>query len=62
MIQYAVRLGTADAETLLKRFTRGPSHTTYHAVIELGKVIKTIFLCQYLQEKLSDEKLMTGSR
>ena len=24
---------------------------TYHAVLELGKVIKTIFLCQYLQEE-----------
>jgi TnpA family transposase len=47
MIQYAtaLRLGTADAETILKRFTRSPfPHPTYHSVLELGKVIKTIFI------------------
>ena len=63
MIQYAtaLRLGTADAETILKRFTRSPfPHPTYHAVIELGKVIKTIFLCQYLQEEALRREINDG--
>ena len=54
MIQYATAL------RLVERPMPKPSQTfysqplptpTYHAVIELGKVIKTIFLCQYLQEE-----------
>jgi Transposase and inactivated derivatives, TnpA family len=63
MIQYAtaLRLGTADAETILKRFTRSPfPHPTYHAVIELGKVIKTTFLCQYLQEEALRREINDG--
>ena len=50
MIKYAtaLRLGTADAETILKRFTRSQfQHPTYRAIVELGKAIKTVFLCQY---------------
>src|SRR5262249_23651615 len=63
MIQYAtaLRLGTADADTILKRFTRSPfPHPTYHAIIELGKVIKTIFLCQYLQEDALRREINDG--
>ncbi len=51
MIKYAtaLRLGTADAETILRRFTRtGLQHPTYQALAELGKVQKSIFLCNYL--------------
>uniref|UniRef100_UPI0039C704D0 Tn3 family transposase n=1 Tax=Scytonema sp. PCC 10023 TaxID=1680591 RepID=UPI0039C704D0 len=51
MIKYAtaLRLGTAEPEAILKRFTRSNiKHPTYQALGELGKVIKTIFLCQYL--------------
>ena len=45
----ALKLGTAEAEAILRRFTRkGPQHPTYRALAELGKVIKTIFLCNYL--------------
>lgn len=46
----ALRLGTADAEALLRRFTRASvQHPTYGAMAELGKVYKTIFLCEYLR-------------
>jgi TnpA family transposase len=54
MIKYAtaLRLGTAETEAILKRFTRSNlSHPTYRALAELGKVIKTIFLCQYLNSE-----------
>lgn len=48
----ALRLGTAETEAILKRFTRSNlSHPTYRALAELGKVIKTIFLCKYLQSE-----------
>lgn len=54
MIKYAtaLRLGTAETEAILKRFTRSNlTHPTYRALAELGKVIKTIFLCKYLHSE-----------
>jgi TnpA family transposase len=46
----ALRLGTAETEAILRRFTRNNlQHPTYKALAELGKAIKTIFLCRYLQ-------------
>jgi TnpA family transposase len=63
MIKYAtaLRLGTADADTILKRFTRSPfQHPTYRAIIELGKAIKTVFLCQYLHEDALRREINDG--
>ena len=54
MIQYttALRLGTAEPESILRRFTRSNvQHPTYRALIELGKAIKTTFLARYLHEE-----------
>ena len=51
MIKYAtaLRLGTAETEAILRRFTKGGvQHPTYAALAELGKAVKTIFLCRYL--------------
>jgi len=51
MVKYAtaLRLGTADAEAILRRFTRSDiQHPTYAALAEYGKVRKTVFLCSYL--------------
>lgn len=54
MVKYAtaLRIGTAETESILKRFTRNNlKHPTYQALAELGKVIKTIFLCEYLNSE-----------
>ena len=49
MMKYAtaLRLGTAESEDILRRFTKSNrQHPTYQALCELGKAIKTIFLCR----------------
>jgi TnpA family transposase len=54
MVKYAtaLRLGTANAETILRRFTRNNlQHPTYQALAELGRAVKTIFLCEYLSSE-----------
>lgn len=51
MVKYAtaLRLGTAETEAILRRFTRDNlKHPTYQAMLELGKVKRTMFLCRYL--------------
>jgi TnpA family transposase len=54
MIRYttALRFGTAEPESILRRFTRtNVQHPTYRALVELGKAIKTTFLARYLHEE-----------
>jgi TnpA family transposase len=51
MVKHAVALktGTASAEAILRRFNSyNVTHPTYKALAELGKVVKTIYLCEYL--------------
>ena len=63
MIQYttALLLGASDAETILKRFTQTERrHPTYAALAELGKVIKTIFLCEYLSSEALRREIEEG--
>ncbi len=54
MIRYAtaIRLGSAETEAILRRFTRANvKHPTYQALLELGKAVKTRFLCHYLDSE-----------
>jgi TnpA family transposase len=63
MVKYAtaLRLGTAETEAILKRFTRNPlQHPTYQALAELGKAVKTIFLCQYLHSEAVRREVNQG--
>ncbi|HSH82141.1 MAG TPA: Tn3 family transposase, partial [Herpetosiphonaceae bacterium] len=57
----ALRLGTADAETILRRFTRANvQHPTYQALAELGKAVKTIFLCRFLRSEALRREIHEG--
>jgi TnpA family transposase len=63
MIKYAtaLRLGTADTEAILRRFTRqNLQHPTYRALAELGKAIKTCFLCDYLRLEALRQEIHAG--
>jgi TnpA family transposase len=63
MVKYAtaLRLGTAETEAILKRFTRNNmKHPTYQALCELGKAIKTIFLCEYLDSEEMRREIQEG--
>jgi TnpA family transposase len=54
MIKYtaALRRGTADPEAIPRRFaSTAVKHPTYAALAELGKAVKTIFLCRYIEEE-----------
>jgi TnpA family transposase len=51
MIKYTVSLktGMCTAETVIRRFAKSNyQHPTYKAFIELGKAVKSVFLCKYL--------------
>lgn len=63
MIQYttALRLGTAEPESILRRFTRNNvQHPTYRALVELGRAIKTTFLARYLHEEAIRQEVNEG--
>ena len=54
MVKFATALqeGTAEPESILLRFTKqNGSHPTYKALKELGKAVKALFLCRYLDSQ-----------
>jgi TnpA family transposase len=54
MVKYtsAMHSGLADPEAILRRFARGEvMHPTYKALAELGRAVKSIFLCRYLRQE-----------
>jgi TnpA family transposase len=63
MVKYAtaLRLGTAETESILRRFTRDNlKHPTYQALLELEKAKKTIFLCHYLESEALRQEIHEG--
>ena len=59
----ALRLGVADAESILWRFTKNNvQHPTYKALCELGKALKTMFLCDYLRLESLRREIHEGLR
>jgi len=57
----ALKLGTADAEAILSRFTKNKvRHPAFKAILELGKVRKTIFLCNYLNSEILRQEIEEG--
>ena len=45
----ALKTGTVDPEVIIKRFSSNNfEHPVYRALNEIGKAVKTIFLCRYL--------------
>lgn len=63
MVKYAtaLRLRTAQTEAILRRFTKkNVQHPTYKAFAELGKAIKTIFLCRYLHDEALRREINEG--
>ena len=63
MVKYAtaLRLGNAETEAILKRFTQhNLQHPTYRALAELGRAVKTIFLCRYLAHEEVRREIQEG--
>lgn len=48
----ALKVGTVEPDVLIKKFSHDNyNHPVYKALMEIGKAVKTIFLCRYLSSK-----------
>jgi TnpA family transposase len=62
LVKYAtaISVGTASTEAILRRFTRNASHPVYQAMLELGRVQKTIFIARYLRDRDLQREIEEG--
>ncbi|QDQ92525.1 Tn3 family transposase [Rhodococcus sp. WB9] len=63
MMKYAtaIRTHTASTEAILRRFMKAnAANPTYQAMIELGRVQKSIFLCRYLRSRELQREINSG--
>ena len=63
MIKYAtaLRLGMAEIEAILRNFSRTEiQHPTHKALAELGKAVKSIFVCRYLHSEALRQEINDG--
>jgi len=57
----ALKIGKCTAEAVIRRFARSNyQHPTYKAFMELGKAVKTIFLCRYLSSVELRQQINAG--
>lgn len=57
----AMKAGHTDPESILRRFNQNNlKHPTYLALSQLGKVLKTIFICEYLMHESIRQEIQEG--
>jgi TnpA family transposase len=57
----ALRHRTAEPEAILRRFaSTAVRHPTYEALHQLGRIVKTIFLCRYLADESFRREIHDG--